>query len=193
MEKGLFLIDYEQQELLSDHKNCIYSNCLDALFTKNGKKVIVIEIYQLNNKPEQILAEKEIVFFDISTQKRKSISIEENRSYLKIQLSNAGKYIQTLQKVSIKEYYISIFETESYKKVLQIPLSNQESQRWPNFSFTENDKYAFILDGFEGIKSYETSKGFQEWKKFPVKNCEELSISPGYKDMYRIAAVVPEV
>jgi len=43
------------------------------------------------------------------------------------------------------------------------------------------------------IASFLPKKKFQAFRKFPVKDCEDLSISPGYEGRFRLAALTPEV
>ena len=94
--------------------------------------------------------------------------------------------------MSISEYYITVYDLLTGSQVFELKISNQEKQRWPNLHFSDDDKLVFMVRE-QGIISFDSSEGFQEWKKFPVKNCEELSISPGYQGTFRIAAVTPEV
>ena len=42
------------------------------------------------------------------------------------------------------------------------------------------------------IISFDTKNNFQEWRKFPVMNCEDLSLSPGFEGRFRICALTPE-
>jgi len=43
------------------------------------------------------------------------------------------------------------------------------------------------------IDSFLTTEDFKEWRKFPVKYCEDLSVSPGFEGRFRLAAMTPEV
>ena len=185
MEKGLYLINYDQKDFLNEKTSQIYSKCIDAVFTKDGNRVIVIINFKIVDK-------KELVILSLDTEKRVVIKCKSNRTFMKINLSNTQKFLQTLQKVTVQEYYITVYDQNSAKEVFELPIKNQDRTRWPNIHFSDNDKLAFIVDGL-GITSYQSDEGFKEWKRFPVKNCEELSISPGYQGTFRIAAIVPEV
>ena len=72
-------------------------------------------------------------------------------------------------------------------------LSNEEKQSWPNLVFSDDDTLAFILTTPNEISSYLAQEQFKEFRKFPVSNCEVLSVSPGFNGMFRLAAITPEV
>jgi len=69
---------------------------------------------------------------------------------------------------------------------------NKDKKKWPNLHFSDDDSLAFILTNPSLIDSFLTTEDFKEWRKFPVKYCEDLSVSPGFEGRFRLAAMTPE-
>jgi len=77
--------------------------------------------------------------------------------------------------------------------VFSIKISNLDKAKWPNLHFSDDDTLACIVTSPSEIASFLPQEKFQAFRKFPVKNCEDLSISPGYEGRFRLAALTPEV
>jgi len=51
---------------------------------------------------------------------------------------------------------------------------------------------ASLLVNPSELLTFLPQESFKEFRKFPVKHCEDHSISPGYEGRFRIAAITPE-
>lgn len=176
-EEGVFLVDYEEKNFDKKPEFKIHDKCVDAAFSADGQDLIIADATQL-------------VFRKVDSGK-KTVVPTDNK-VMKTKLSSTGIFFQTLEKKSLQEYYSCVYDIKKRSKVFSIQLSNEEKQRWPNLLFSDDDSMAFILTSPSEISSFLCHEQFKEFRKFPVNNCEVLSVSPGYQGKFRLVAITPE-